>query len=208
MRIDMALWLTMIRDTVVVRQLPVPQTTFQVVTGVASGIVSIILCVIALSIIPAALYLRSQIQRASEALVKAQASAEPALKEASALLVDLRAIATTARADAMTIHNAVAEVDAGIRSIRTRVESRFAEIDAVIQVVQHEVEDVFVSTAAAARGVRAGAASLVHRQGVVGNGATPDEATDLSVEGSTYDDNARDARPGRARPRIRSRRDA
>ncbi len=204
----MALWLTMIRDTVVVRQLPVPQTTFQVVTGVASGIVSIILCLIALSIIPAALYLRSQIQRASEALVKAQANAEPALKEAGALLVDLRAIATTARADAVTIHNAVAEVDAGIRSIRTRVESRFAEIDAVIQVVQHEVEDVFVSTAAAARGVRAGAASLVHRQGVVGNGATPDEATELSVEGSTYDDNARDARPGRARPRIRSRRDA
>ena len=200
----MTLWLTMIGDTIVVRQVLPPQTTFQTVTGVASGIVSIILCLIALSIIPAALYLRSQVQRASETLAKAQASAEPALKEASALLVDLRAIASSARADAVTIHNAVAEVDAGIRSVRNRVEARFAEIDAVIQVVQHEVEDVFVSTAAAARGVRAGAASLVHRQ----NGAMPNEATGLSVGGTQHDDDARDARPGRARPRIRSRRDS
>jgi hypothetical protein len=200
----MALWLAMIGDTLVVRQVPVPPSTFQTVTGVASGIASIILCLIALSIIPAALYLRAQVQKASESLAKAQMSAEPVLKEASALLVDLRAIATSARADATTIHNAVVEADAGVRSIRQRIEARLAEIDAVIQVVQHEVEDVFVSTAAAARGVRAGAAALVHRQ----NGAGPDEATDLSVGvPQNGDDHTRETRPGLARPRIRSRRE-
>jgi hypothetical protein len=199
----MALWLAMIGDTLVVRQVPVPPTTFQLVTGVASGIVSIVLCLVVLSIIPAALYLRAQVHKASESLAKAQSNAEPVLKEASALLVDLRAIATSARADATTIHNALVEADAGVRSVRRRVETRLAEIDAVIQVVQHEVEDVFVSTAAAARGVRAGAAALVHRQ----NGAAPDEATDLSVGGpQNGDDHTRETRPERARPRIRSRR--
>jgi hypothetical protein len=199
----MALWLAMIGDTLVVRQVPVPPTTFQQVTGVASGIVSIVLCLIILSLIPAALYLRAQVHRASASLAKAQIEAGPVLKEATALLVDLRAIAAVARADAQTIHQAVVDTDAGIRGIRTRVETRLAEIDAVIEVVQQEVEDVFVSTAAAARGVRAGARALVDRQ----NGAGPETPTDLTV-GVPHngDDYTREARPGGARPRIRSRR--
>jgi hypothetical protein len=197
----------MIGDTLVMRQVPVPPTTFQMVTGVASGIASIVLCLVVLSIIPAALYLRAQVHKASESLAKATANAEPVMKEASALLVDLRAIATSARANATTIHHAVVQADEGIQSIRRRVETRLAEIDAVIEVVQHEVEDVFVSTAAVARGVRAGAAALVQHQ----NGARPhkatSEATDLSVGvPQNGDDHTRETQPGRARPRIRSRR--
>jgi hypothetical protein len=199
----MALWLAMIGDTLVVRQVPVPPTTFQQVTGVASGIASIVLCLVVLSIIPAALYLRAQVQRATAAVAKAQTEAAPILREASALLVDLRAIATSARTDAETIHRAVVDADEGVRSIRRRLETRVAEVDAVIEVVQHEIEDVFVSTAAAARGVRAGARALVDRQ----NGASPDAATDLTV-GVPHngDDYTREVGSGGARPRIRSRR--
>ncbi|HWZ60019.1 MAG TPA: hypothetical protein VNW46_13675 [Gemmatimonadaceae bacterium] len=197
----MALWLAMIGDTLVMR--PVPPTTFQMVTGVASGIASIVLCLVVLAVIPAALYLRAQVRKASESLAKATANVEPVLKEASALLVDLRAIATSARADATTIHQAVVQADEGMQLLRRRVQTRLAEIDAVIEIVQQEVEDVFVSTAAVARGVRAGAAALVHHQ----NGARPNEATDLSVGVPQHgDDHTRETQPGRARPRIRSRR--
>jgi hypothetical protein len=223
----MALWLAVLGDTLVVRQVPVPPTTFQQVTGVASGIVSIVLCLVVLSIIPAALYLRAQVTRASTSLTKAQVDAAPLLREATALLTDLRAIASSARADAATIHQAVVDADAGIRGVRQRVESRLAEIDALIEVVQDEFEDVFVSTAAAARGVRAGAAALVQRP----NGADPatrpatDRAEDDAVSAvdtgantvrattdlpvgvpHNGDDYTRHVRTGPGRPRIRSRR--
>jgi hypothetical protein len=200
----MAPWLAVVTDTMIVRQVPVPPTTFQQVTGIASGIVSIVLCLVVLSIIPAALYLRAQVNRAIALLGKAQAEAQPVLKEAAALLDDMRAIATTARADAATIHQAIVETDEGIRSIRQRVESRLARIDAVVEVVQHEVEDVFVSTAAAARGVRAGARALVDRQnGAAAPDATPDLPVGVAHNGDDY---TRQVRDGGARPRIRSRR--
>jgi hypothetical protein len=198
---------------------PVPPTTFQQVTGVASGIVSIVLCLAVLSIIPAALYLRAQVTRATASLTKAQVDAAPFLREATALLTDLRGIASSARADATTIHQAVVDADAGVRAVRQRVESRLAEIDALIEVVQEEVADVFVSTAAAARGVRAGAAALVQRNGA--GPATPPNDTEVDSKASNSvrattdlpvgvphngDDYTRHVRAGAGRPRIRSRR--
>lgn len=216
----MALWLAVLGDTLVVRQVPVPPTTFQQVTGVASGIVSIVLCLAVLSIFPAALYLRAQVTRATASLTKAQGDAAPLLREAVALLTDLRAIATSARADAGTIHQAVVDADAGVRAVRQRVESRLAEIDALIEVVQDEVSDVFVSTAAAARGVRAGAAALVQRGNGAGPATPPTDAEANSVANNSVrattdlpvgvphngDDYTRHVRAGAGRPRIRSRR--
>ena len=215
----MALWLAVLGDTLVVRQVPVPPTTFQQVTGVASGIVSIMLCLAVLAIIPAALYLRAQVTRATASLTKAQGDAAPLLREATALLTDLRALAASARADAGTIHQAVVDADAGVRAVRQRVESRLAEIDALIEVVQEEFADVFVSTAAAARGIRAGASALVQRNGA--GPATPPSDTEADSEATNSvhattdlpvgvphngDDYTRHVRAGAGRPRIRSRR--
>lgn len=200
----MAPWLAVVVDTMIVRQVPVEPTTFQQVTAVASGIASIVLCLIVLSIIPAALYLRAQVQKAVAAISKARIEAEPALQEASTLLADMRAIASTARTDVATVHQVVVDTDASLRAIRTRFETRVAEIDHLIEVVQHEAEDMFVSTAAAARGLRAGARVLADRQ----NGAAPSEAPDLPVRvPDNGHDYTREARAGDARPRIRSRRE-
>jgi hypothetical protein len=116
----------------------------------------------------------------------------------------MRAIASTARADVATVHQAVVDTDASLRAIRKRFETRVAEIEHVIEVVQHEAESIFVSTAAAARGVRAGARVLADRQ----NGATPGEAPELPVRvPDNGHDYTREARAGDARPRIRSRRE-
>jgi hypothetical protein len=207
----MALWLAVLGDTLVVRQVPVSPSMFQEVAAVASGIVSIVLCLAILSLIPIALYVRGQAQRAAHAVTKAQLDSRPFLTEATALLADLRSLTTAAKADYATIHQVVVDTDAGIRAVRERVDNRLSEIDSLIGAVEQEFQDAFVSTAATLRGVRAGAAAFVQRHNGAGP-ATPAaktarEATDLSV-GVPHngDDYTRHVRAGGARPRIRSRR--
>lgn len=198
----MAVWLVTLGDTLLVKQVPVPPSGFQMVTGVASGIVSIVICLVILAAVPLALAIRAQVQKTGASLAKMQSDLAPLLRDSQALVADLRAIATSVRADAATVHQAVSDADAGLRAVARRAEMRLAEVDAMVGIVQDEIQDVFVATAAVARGVRAGAEALGH--GLNGAAGAND---DLSETGATeYGGHSeREAEPGRARPRIRSR---
>jgi uncharacterized protein YoxC len=203
-------WLATLSDTLLVKQVPAPVSPFQAVATVASGIVSIVLCLVVLSLIPLALVLRAKARQAGSSLSKIQSDVGPLLSESMALLADLRAIATSVRADVATVHQAVTDADAGVRAVARRAERRLAEVDAMVGVLQDEIEDAFVATAAVARGVRAGAVAFGRgRNGRDRDGATDSASADdgdlSESEVADYGSDSEGEAPGRARPRIRSR---
>jgi uncharacterized protein YoxC len=198
-------WLATLSDTLLVKQVPAPVSPFQAVATVASGIVSIVLCLVVLSLIPLALVLRAKARHAGSSLSKIQSDVGPLLSESLALLADLRAIATSVRADVATVHQAVTDADAGVRAVARRAERRLAEVDAMVGVLQDEIEDAFVATAAVARGVRAGAVAFGRGPNGTSESAGADDGDLSESEVEDYGSDNEGEAPGRARPRIRSR---
>jgi hypothetical protein len=211
----MPVWFVVLGDTVVYRQVPVPPTGWQTVTGVAGSIVSVIFCLFAVATIPGVFLIHAQLKKgveafrkgsdaATQALGRAQSQAGPLLADATVLVADLRRMASAVREDVDTVHRAVQDTDARLRALAATVEGRLGEFDAVARVLQDEIEQALVSAAAVARGVRAGTDALAGR---------PDphterdngHATDSSRAGapSNGHNDARDDGTGRARPRIR-----
>jgi len=219
----MPVWLMVLGDTVVYRQVPPPVTGWQTVTAVASGIVSVVICLFAVATIPGVFLIHAQLKKAVEALRKgadaatqalgrAQTQAGPLLEDATVLVGDLRRMASSVRADVDTVHRAVTDADARVRGLAATVERRLAEFDGAARLLQDEIEQVLLSAAAVARGVRAGTDALT---------GTPDPRTDEETEratrrdnghpndssragvGSNGDHDARDDGAGRPRPRIR-----
>lgn len=94
-------------------------------------------------------------------------------------------ISAVVRTDIQKVNDSVTSITDRLNQASDHMEERIAEFNALMQVVQGEAEDMFLDTAAAARGVRAGARTLsvgapspLEEEGDDDADRTDDEASD------------------------------
>ena len=201
-------------DTVVMKQVAVERGTFETVTSIASGVMTLTLLGLAIALIPAAWAFWRTFRRVRDMLDKVYADVMPLARHASSIADNLDYITTSIRSDVQQVNATIASANQRLQQAAQLTETRLNEFNALLQVVQQEAEQAFVTTAAAVRGVRTGAAAFGGRhamdddfpdEGGLNDGDDDDhDETDEITEHGQREPGA--YVPGAARPRVRSRR--
>jgi uncharacterized protein YoxC len=186
---------------------------FAKVAAVASSLMTIALLVLAVSLTPAAWNFRKSYKKWNELLDRVYGDINPIMRHASSIADNLDYITTSIRTDIQQVNATVAAANQRLQQAVSVTEERLTEFSALLEVVQHEAEQLFVSTASAARGVRAGAASLARGAPDVQDPqplAVDLTAEDLDERAAQEDKHGDDIDNGAAetesaRPRIRPR---
>ncbi len=202
-------WLVQIattaRDTVLVKQVVGDPGWFGKVTGIASGLVSIALCLLAAFLIPAAWNFRKSYAKVNDLLKSIQSDVAPIMRHASTVADNVNYISTSIRTDIQQVSRTIESANQRLEEALATSERRVRELNALLRVVQEEAEDTFVSAASAVRGVRAGAATF---QNEIGDELTgEDNQFDVQETDDGYDDSTSDTErqpQPRVRPRDRS----
>ena len=198
-------------DTFVMKTVATERGWFEIVTGVASGVLTLTILALAVVLGPAAWSFWRSFRKVRELLDRVYADVTPLTRHASNIADNLDYITTSIRNDVQQVNATVASANRRLNQAVELTETRLNEFNALLQVVQQEAEQAFVSTAAAVRGVRTGAAAL---------GGFEEDVDDEADEGDEHgDDDESDEDPlgqraeplGRsseatARPRLRSQR--
>jgi hypothetical protein len=185
---------------------------FAKVAAVASSLMTIALLVLAVSLTPAAWNFRKSYKKWNELLDRIYGDINPIMRHASSIADNLDYITTSIRTDIQQVNATVAAANQRLHQAVAVTEERLNQFSALLEVVQDEAEQLFVSTASAARGVRAGASSLARGAPDV-RGPQPlavdltaedfDERAAQEEEHGNDINGAAEAEP--ARPRIRPR---
>jgi hypothetical protein len=203
-------------DTVVMKTVTAQRGWFETVTGIASGVMTLTLLGLAIFLAPAAWSFWRTFRKVRDLLDKVYADVMPIAKHGHNIADNLDYITTSIRSDVQLVNATIANANERLQQAATLTERRMNEFNALLQVVQQEAEQAFVSTAAAVRGVRTGAATLggmdtlddlVDEELI--NGGTDDGNDDESDEDTVREERIEDdasADRAAARPRLRSRR--
>ena len=179
---------------------------FETVTGLASGILTLTILALTIFLAPAAWSFWRTFRKVRELLDRVYGDITPLTRHASNIADNLDYITTSIRTDVQQVNATIASANRRLHQAVELTETRLNEFNALLQVVQQEAEQAFVSTAAAVRGVRTGAATL--------GGMEDDDADGLDGGIDDGDDsesdeesNGTNERGGTtARPRLRPRR--
>ena len=199
-------------DTFVMKTVAAEHGWFEIVTGVASGVLTLTVLGLAVVLGPAAWSFWRSFRKVRELLDRVYADITPLTRHASNIADNLDYITTSIRNDVQQVNATIASANRRLNQAVELTETRLNEFNALLQVVQQEAEQAFVSTAAAVRGVRTGAASLggMDDAGSEAEGGDDDGDDDESDEDPFGEREERDERLGNAeraaRPRLRSRR--
>lgn len=211
-------------DTVIVKQVAVERGWFETVTGIASGVMTLTILGLTIFLAPAAWSFWRTFRKVRELLDRVHADVTPLTRHASNVADNLDYITTSIRSDVQQVNATIAAANRRLNQAVQLTETRLNEFNALLQVVQQEAEQAFVTTAAAVRGVRTGAATFGGLDGDADetfldegdldgdDGHDDDEADEDEVGGSQWQprDDAELASTGEpphpARPRVRSRR--
>jgi uncharacterized protein YoxC len=194
-------------DTVVMKTVTADRGWFETVTGVASGVMTLTLLGLAIMLAPAAWSFWRTFRKARAMLDRMQGDVAPLARHAGNIADNLDYITTSIRNDVQQVNATIAAANRRLQAAMDMTEERLKEFNALLHVVQQEAEQAFVSTAAAVRGVRTGAAAFtgLARDGKDEelNGGHDDGHTD---ESDAVPDRRQRSREASARPRVRSRR--
>lgn len=199
-------------DTLVMKTVTAQRGWFETMTGVASGILSVTILGLAIVLAPAAWSFWRTFRKARALLDRVYADVTPLTRHANNIADNLDYITTAIRTDVQQINATIASANRRLQQAVAVTETRLNEFNALLQVVQQEAEDTFVSTAAAVRGVRTGAAAFGGLTDEIDDDAASggnDHGFDDDTDEDTDDDEERGERLDRgtpARPRLRSRR--
>jgi uncharacterized protein YoxC len=193
-------------DTIVTKQVAVEQGTFEKISGVASGLMTIAILVLTVVLVPAAWNFRNSYKRVNELIDRFYGDIGPLVRNANSIADNVNYITTSIRVDVQQFNQTVALANERLTTAVKTAEQRLLELDALLRVVQREAEDAFVSTASTLRGVRAGATTF--RDEVEGR-LIEDEFDDVEPleesEESHGDDGETEDNQWRERPRVRRR---
>jgi len=205
-------------DTVVMKTVAVQRTWFETVTGVASGILALTILTLSIVLAPAAWSFWRTFRKVRDMLDKVYADVNPLTRHASNIADNLDYITTSIRTDVQQVNATIAAANRRLQQAVQVTETRLNEFNALLSVVQQEAEQAFVSTAAAVRGVRTGAATFSALDEVDDdfdtggltdgddNESDYDETGDPSAAVGITDSGETERRGGTtARPRLRSR---
>ena len=202
-------------DTVFTKQIATAPSTFDRITGIASGLLTIAFLVFVAAAVPAAWNFRKSYRRVNKLLDRIYGDINPIMRHASTVADNINYITTSIRADVQQINATIAGANERLQQAVLLTERRLGDFNALLQVVQEEAEQMFVSTASAVRGVRTSASALSDAAGGT-KFARQDEAdldqleldSEIETEEGMYDGYDSDATPSEddvARPRLRSR---
>ena len=206
---------TALPDTVYTKQIATVPSTFDRITGIASGLLTIAFFVFVAAAVPAAWNFRKSYRRVNKLLDRIYGDINPIMRHASSVADNINYITTSIRADVQQINATIAGANERLQQAVLLTERRLGDFNALLQVVQEEAEHMFVSTASAVRGVRTSASALSDAAGGT-KFARQDEADldqlELDSEIETeeemfdgYDSDATASEDDVARPRLRSR---
>ena len=180
---------------------------FETMTGVASGVLTLTILLLTVFLAPAAWSFWRTFRKVRELLDKVYADITPLTRHASNIADNLDYITTSIRTDVQQVNATIASANRRLHQAVELTETRMNEFNALLQVVQQEAEQAFVSTAAAVRGVRTGAATLGGMDDADDlDGGIEDDDDSESDEDSIGADQRGSGGGTAARPRLRSRR--
>jgi uncharacterized protein YoxC len=154
-----------VHDTIYVAASTPAQGLFQRVTGIASGVMTLTLMVLAIALVPAAWNFRKTYKKSSEIIERIQSDVMPLMKHAHSIADNLDYISTAIRSDVGMIQDTLRTANSRVRRAVGQTEEKINEFNALLDVVQGEAEGLFVSTVATVRGVRTGASRFVSGDG-------------------------------------------
>jgi len=143
-------------DTIVTKQVEIEPGLFQKITGYASGIASIALCVLTVALVPAAWNFRKSYAKISDMMDRIYGDINPIMRHASTIADNVNYITTSLRVDVQKVSQTVASANQRLMSSVDLVEDRIKDLNALLSVVQEEAESAFITTASTVRGVRTG----------------------------------------------------
>src|SRR5690348_5215865 len=212
-------------DTIYTKQIAATPTGFERIVQIASGVLTILICVFVLALVPILWNFRRSFQRMNLLLERFHRDVQPILRHATSVADNIDHITSSIRDEVEQVNATITSANERLRDAVHVTERRLSDFNALLKVVQDEAEQMFVSTASAVRGVRTSASALSEP----GNGtkfargaAESDEEglmeddldqleldTDGDIEEEMTDGYHSDAAPTEddvARPRLRSRR--
>lgn len=204
-------------DTVFTKQVAAVPSTFDRITGVASGLLTIAFVIFVAAAVPAAWNFRKSYRRVNQLLERIYGDINPIMRHASSVADNINYITTSIRADVQQINATIAGANERLQQAVLLTERRLGDFNALLRVVQEEAEQMFVSTASAVRGVRTSASALSDAAGgtkFATQEADEDELDQLELDSEIeteeerfdgYDSDATASEGDIARPRLRSR---
>jgi uncharacterized protein YoxC len=147
-------------DTLVTKQVPAAVGTFEKITSVASGLMTIALLVLAVGLVPAAWNFRKTYKKINDLIDRVYGDVAPLVRSASIVTEDAREIIAIVKGDVRQVQQTVAAANARLLKAVKEAEARLDEFNALIEVVQDEAESAFVNTASTVHGVRTGLAQV------------------------------------------------
>jgi len=145
-----------IPDTLYTKQIAGAPSTFEKVTSIASGLLTITIMVLAVALVPAAWNFRKSYKKVSDMLDKIYGDINPLMRHASAIADNVDYITTSVRVDVQQVSQTIAAVNQRLQQAVGAAETRINELNALLDVVQEEAESAFVVTASTIRGVKTG----------------------------------------------------
>jgi hypothetical protein len=206
----MALQAATLPDTLVMKTVPVQRGWFEIVTGVASGVLTLTILGLAVVLGPAAWSFWRSFKKVRELLDRVYADITPLTRHASNIADNLDYITTSIRHDVSQVNATIAAANRRLQDAVDTTQERLNEFNALLHVVQQEAEQAFVSTASAVRGVRTGAAQLSGLDDAEASADDEEEFEDgddyETGEGALDEDDRPQHAAGTTRPRVRARR--
>jgi uncharacterized protein YoxC len=135
-------------------------SVFDQVVHVASGLLIIVLLVLAIGVIPVAWSFWRRFQHAQRLLDRLYSDLTPLIRYTTSVAENVDHISASLRRDVRRVDETITEANRQLRRAVSLAEERVHDFNALLEVAQHEAEQVFVSTASTLRGVRTGASTL------------------------------------------------
>jgi hypothetical protein len=196
-------------DTVVMKTVTAQRGWFETVTGIASGVMTVTVVGLTIFLAPAAWSFWRTFRKVRDLLDKVYGDVMPIARHGHNIADNLDYITTSIRSDVQQVNATIASANRRLQQAVELTEKRMNEFNALLQVVQQEAEQAFVSTAAAVRGVRTGAAAFsgldAFDEAELATEEEQDDDDDESNEIQNGDERGPEARPT-PRPRLRSQR--
>ena len=189
-------------DTIYTRQV-VERGWFDQLAHVATGLVMILLLLLVLLALPAAWYIRNRFRQLAEILDGVRHDLGPLIERTRGVMQNAEEVSATVRNDVERLSETAERFEAQLREVADIAGRRVREFDALLGAVQEEAEDLFLTTASAARGIRAGVRVLRGHRARRARRAELEAARDERAEDDEAEDEAADQ--PRA-PRLRRRR--
>jgi hypothetical protein len=145
-----------VRPDTVFTRLVVERGWFDQLAHVASGVLVIALVLLVLLAFPAAWYIRNRFRQLAVILDGVRHDLGPLIERTRGVMQNAEEISSTVRDDVERLSGTVERFDAQLREVADITGDRVRQFDALLGAVQEEAEDLFLTTASAARGIRAG----------------------------------------------------